>query len=41
MNAQPEFDDLTKLAAEHGVPVKEVQSVALAAWLSQRTATSD
>jgi hypothetical protein len=33
MNAQPEFDDLTKLAAEHHVPVKEVQSVALAAWL--------
>ncbi len=36
MNAQPEFDDLTRLAAEHDVPVKEVQSVALAAWLSQR-----
>jgi uncharacterized protein (TIGR00299 family) protein len=41
MNAQPEFDDLTRLAAEHHVPVKEVQSVALAAWLSRRTAKSD
>jgi uncharacterized protein (DUF111 family) len=36
MNAQPEFDDLTRLAAEHHVPVKEVQSVALAAWHGQR-----
>jgi pyridinium-3,5-bisthiocarboxylic acid mononucleotide nickel chelatase len=41
MNAQPEFDDLTRLAAEHGVPVKQVQSVALAAWLSQRQANSE
>jgi pyridinium-3,5-bisthiocarboxylic acid mononucleotide nickel chelatase len=41
MNAQPEFDDLAKLAAEHHVPVKEVQSVAIAAWLSQRTANTE
>jgi uncharacterized protein (TIGR00299 family) protein len=37
MNAQPEFDDLTRLAAEHHVPVKEVQSVALAAWHQAKT----
>jgi uncharacterized protein (TIGR00299 family) protein len=41
MNAQPEFDDLTRLAAEHDVPVKEVQSVAIAAWLSAGTANSE
>lgn len=36
MNAQPEFDDLTRIAAERKVPVKEVQSVALAAWLEYK-----
>ncbi|MGH9385875.1 MAG: nickel pincer cofactor biosynthesis protein LarC [Vicinamibacterales bacterium] len=41
MNAQPEFDDLTRLAAEHDVPVKEVQSVAQAAWLARRNTTND
>jgi uncharacterized protein (DUF111 family) len=41
MNAQPEFDDLTRVAGEHGLPVKEVQSVALAAWLNHRTANSE
>jgi uncharacterized protein (TIGR00299 family) protein len=41
MNAQPEFDDLTKLATEHQMPVKEVQSVALAAWLITRTANGE
>ncbi len=33
LNAQPEFDDLAKLAADHGIPVKEVQAIALKAWL--------
>jgi uncharacterized protein (TIGR00299 family) protein len=36
LNAQPEFEDVTTLAAEHGLPVKEVQSVALAAWQAAR-----
>ncbi len=29
LNAQPEFDDCAKLAADHGVPVKDVQAQAL------------
>jgi len=33
MNAQPEFEDLAKLSAEHGIPVKEVQALAHKAWL--------
>ena len=37
LNAQPEFDDLSELATQHQVPVKEVQSVALAAWLNHRS----
>jgi uncharacterized protein (DUF111 family) len=31
-NAQPEFDDCRRLAASHGVPVKEVWAAALAAY---------
>jgi uncharacterized protein (TIGR00299 family) protein len=34
-NAQPEFDDLARVAAEHGVPIKEVQAVATKAWLDR------
>jgi uncharacterized protein (DUF111 family) len=34
-NAQPEFDDLLKLAAEHARPVKEVQALAAKAWLER------
>lgn len=33
LNAQPEFDDLARAAAERGVPIKEVQAVATKAWL--------
>jgi uncharacterized protein (DUF111 family) len=33
LNASPEFDDLARVAAEKGVPVKEVQAIALGAWL--------
>ena len=33
LNAQPEFEDLAKLAAECGIPVKEVQAYANKAWL--------
>jgi uncharacterized protein (TIGR00299 family) protein len=33
MNAQPEFDDLARLAAERGIPIKMVQAAAHKAWL--------
>ena len=33
LNAQPEFEDLAKLSAEHGIPVKEAQALAHKAWL--------
>ena len=32
VNASPEFDDCVTLAAERGVPVKDVQAAAVAAW---------
>jgi len=32
LNAQPEFDDCQRRAAERQVPVKEVWAAALAAW---------
>ena len=32
VNATPEFDDCAKLASAHGVPVKEVQAVAVQAY---------
>jgi uncharacterized protein (TIGR00299 family) protein len=35
LNAQPEFEDLAKLSAERGIPVKEVQAVAHKAWLER------
>jgi len=35
LNAQPEFDDLAKLSAERGIPIKEVQALALKAWLER------
>jgi uncharacterized protein (DUF111 family) len=35
LNAQPEFDDLVRLAAEHGRAVKEVQALAAKAWLER------
>jgi uncharacterized protein (DUF111 family) len=34
-NAQPEFDDCQRAAAEKGVPLKEVWAAALAAFRSQ------
>jgi pyridinium-3,5-bisthiocarboxylic acid mononucleotide nickel chelatase len=36
LNAQPEFDDLTRLAAETGVPIKMVQAAAQKAWIDSR-----
>lgn len=35
LNAQPEFDDLSRLAAEKGVPIKVVQAEAQRAWLNR------
>jgi uncharacterized protein (DUF111 family) len=35
LNAQPEFDDLVRLAGAHGRPVKDVQAVAAKAWLER------
>ena len=35
LNASPEFDDCARLAAERGLPVKEVQALALRAWMSR------
>ncbi|HXE81652.1 MAG TPA: nickel pincer cofactor biosynthesis protein LarC [Vicinamibacterales bacterium] len=34
-NAAPEFDDCVRAAAEHGVPVKDVQAAAAKAWLER------
>lgn len=36
-NAQPEFDDCRRAAEAHGVPIKEVQAAALAAWRQRAT----
>jgi uncharacterized protein (TIGR00299 family) protein len=33
LNAQPEFDDVARLAAAHGVPIKDVHAQATRAWL--------
>jgi uncharacterized protein (TIGR00299 family) protein len=35
LNAQPEFEDLAKLSAERGVPIKDVQALAHKAWLER------
>ncbi|MFA5907461.1 MAG: nickel pincer cofactor biosynthesis protein LarC [Vicinamibacterales bacterium] len=35
VNAQPEFDDLAKLAAETSIPIKEIQALAHKAWLER------
>lgn len=35
VNAQPEFDDLAKLAGEKSIPIKEIQALAHKAWLER------
>lgn len=35
VNAQPEFEDLVKLAAERSIPIKEIQALAQKAWLER------
>ncbi len=34
-NAQPEFDDVARLAVEHGLPIKHVQAIVMKAWLER------
>jgi hypothetical protein len=36
VNAAPEFDDCARIAGEHGLPVKDVQALAVKAWLDSR-----
>ncbi|MBP7778967.1 MAG: nickel pincer cofactor biosynthesis protein LarC [Acidobacteria bacterium] len=36
LNAQPEFDDVARLASEHSVPLKDVHAQAQRAWLDRR-----
>ncbi len=36
VNAAPEFEDCARLASERSLPVKEVQALALKAWLDSR-----
>jgi uncharacterized protein (TIGR00299 family) protein len=35
LNAQPEFEDVARIAAERGVPLKEVQAIVTKAWLDR------
>ena len=37
LNAAAEFDDCARIAAEHGLPIKEVQAIATRAWLEARS----
>jgi uncharacterized protein (TIGR00299 family) protein len=36
LNAAPEFEDCARIAAERGLPIKEVQAIATRAWLETR-----
>ena len=40
MNASPEFDDCRRLAAEHQVPVKDVQAAAVRAFADRPSAST-
>ena len=35
LNAAPEFDDCARIAVERGLPVKDVQALALTAWMNR------
>ena len=35
VNAKPEFDDCARIAAEKGLPVKDVQEIVLKSWLNR------
>jgi hypothetical protein len=36
VNAAPEFEDCARIAAERGLPIKDVQAAAVKAWLDRR-----
>jgi len=36
LNASPEFEDCARVAAERGLPIKQVQAVAIKAWIDSR-----
>jgi uncharacterized protein (TIGR00299 family) protein len=36
LNAAAEFDDCARVATERGMPIKEVQAIAMRAWLEQK-----
>jgi uncharacterized protein (TIGR00299 family) protein len=38
MNASPEFDDCARVASDRGLPIKEVQAIAVKAWLDRGSA---
>ena len=40
LNAAPEFEDCARLAAERGLPVRQVQAIAVKAWLDRNAATT-
>jgi hypothetical protein len=37
LNASPEFEDCAKAAAEHGLPIKDVQAIAMKGWLDSQS----
>jgi len=36
LNAAPEFDDCAKAAADRNLPIKDVQAIAVKAWLDAK-----
>jgi hypothetical protein len=38
VNASPEFEDCARAAADHGLPIKDVQALAIKAWLDRESA---
>jgi uncharacterized protein (DUF111 family) len=39
LNAAAEFDDCARVAAERGIPIKDVQAIATKAWLESGPGT--
>jgi uncharacterized protein (DUF111 family) len=40
LNASPEFEDCAKVAAEHGLPIKDVQAIAMKGWLDSQSSSA-
>jgi pyridinium-3,5-bisthiocarboxylic acid mononucleotide nickel chelatase len=36
LNAAPEFDDCVRIATDRSVPIKDVQALAMRAWLDSQ-----